>query len=87
MTAPLRVALVAPSLRILGGQAVQADLLLRAWENDSEVAARLVPINPVPPRALAPLARIKFLRTILTQLLYWPMLLRELRRSDVVHAF
>jgi len=87
MNAPLRVALVAPSLRILGGQAVQADLLLRAWENDSEVAARLVPINPVPPRALAPLARIKFLRTILTQLLYWPMLLRELRRSDVVHAF
>jgi L-malate glycosyltransferase len=87
MNAPLRVAVVAPSLRILGGQAVQADLLLRAWENDPDVAARLVPINPVPPRALAPLLRIKFLRTILTQLLYWPMLFRELRRSDVVHAF
>ncbi|MFL5615337.1 MAG: glycosyltransferase family 4 protein [Gemmatimonadaceae bacterium] len=87
MNAPLHVALVAPSLRILGGQAVQADLLLRAWENDPDVAARLVPINPVPPRALAPLVRIKFLRTILTQLLYWPMLFRELRRADVVHAF
>lgn len=87
MNAPLQVAVVAPSLRILGGQAVQADLLLRAWENDPDVAARLVPINPVPPRALAPLARIKFVRTILTQLLYWPMLFRELRRCDVVHAF
>ena len=86
-SALLRVAIVAPSLRVLGGQAVQADLLLRAWERDPEVAVRLVPIDPEPPRALRPLARIKFVRTILTQLMYWPMLLRELRRVDVVHAF
>src|SRR2546423_14424261 len=86
-TAPLRVAVVAPSLRIVGGQAVQADLLLRAWDNDPDVMAWLVPINPVPPRLLEPLARIKFVRTILTQIGYWPLLLRELRRCDVVHAF
>src|SRR5258705_97574 len=36
--------MVAPSLRILGGQAVQADRLLRAWQNDPDVDAWLVPV-------------------------------------------
>jgi glycosyltransferase involved in cell wall biosynthesis len=84
---PLRVALVAPSLRILGGQAVQADQLLRAWRGDRDVEAWLVPINPTPAGPLATLTRIKYVRTMVTQLVYWPLLLRELRRADVVHAF
>lgn len=84
---PLCVALVAPSLRILGGQAVQAERLLRAWRDDAEVEAWLVPINPEPPGPFANVARIKYVRTIITQLLYWPLLLRELRRADVVHVF
>src|SRR5918999_4381435 len=84
---PLRVALVAPSLRILGGQAVQADRLLRAWRDDRDLEAWLVPINAIPPGPLAHLTRVKYVRTIITQLIYWPLLLRELRRADVVHAF
>ena len=84
---PLRVALVAPSLDILGGQAVQADRLLRAWKGDPDVRAWLVPINPRPPGPLAKLLRLKYLRTIVTQLFYWPLLLRELRHADVVHIF
>ena len=83
----LRVALVAPSLRILGGQAVQAERLLRAWEGDPEILAWLVPIDPVPAAAFERLTRIKYLRTLITQILYWPLLLRELRRADVVHVF
>jgi glycosyltransferase involved in cell wall biosynthesis len=83
----LRVALVAPSLRILGGQAVQADRLLRAWQNDDEVDAWLVPINPIPPGPVATLTRVKYARTIATELTYWPLLLRELRRADIVHVF
>lgn len=79
--------MVAPSLRILGGQAVQADRLLRSWRDDPEVDAWLVPINPVPPGPLGYLTRIKYVRTIVTQLAYWPLLLRELRRADVVHVF
>jgi len=82
----LRVAIVAPSLRILGGQAVQAQRLLDAWANDPEIDAWLVPVNPAPP-AVAPLLKIKYLRTVLTQLMYWPLLFRELRRADVVHVF
>jgi glycosyltransferase involved in cell wall biosynthesis len=57
-----------------------------AWEGDGRIKARLVPINPVP----APLAaafRVKYLRTILTQLAYWPLLIREVPRADIVHVF
>ncbi len=83
----LRVAIVAPSLRILGGQAVQAHRLVRAWEEDPDVEAWLVPVNPVPPGVLARLLDVKFVRTAITQLVYWPTLVREIRRADVVHVF
>jgi glycosyltransferase involved in cell wall biosynthesis len=72
---------------ILGGQAVQADRLLRAWRNDPDVTAWLVPINPLPPGPLRHAARVKYLRTVLTQLTYWPLLFSELRHADVVHVF
>jgi len=84
---PLRVAIVAASLRILGGQAVQAQRMLEGWTGDPEVHAWLVPINPVPVRPLDALLSVKYLRTLITQLLYWPLLVRELRRADVVHVF
>ena len=44
----LNIAIVAPSMGILGGQAVQASRLLRAWRDDPDVHAWLVPINPDP---------------------------------------
>jgi L-malate glycosyltransferase len=83
----LKVALVAPSLRILGGQAVQADRLLKAWKNDAEVDAWLVPVNPLPPRPFHFALKVKYLRTVVTELTYLPLLLRELARADVVHVF
>ncbi|HEY7499692.1 MAG TPA: glycosyltransferase family 4 protein [Vicinamibacterales bacterium] len=83
----LSIAIVAPSLSILGGQAVQARRLLDAWRGDPDVDAWLVPINPAPPAWLRAGARVKYLRTLLTQLSYWPLLMRELRRADVVHVF
>ena len=84
---PLRVAIVVASLRILGGQAVQAQRMLDGWRNDPEIEAWIVPINPVPRRPLDVLLRVKYLRTVVTQLWYWPLLIRELRRADVVHIF
>ena len=84
---PLRVAIVAASLRILGGQAVQAQRLIDGWKGDRDVQAWLVPIDPVPVRPLDVLLSVKYLRTAVTQLLYWPLLVRELRRADVVHVF
>ncbi|HSK11071.1 MAG TPA: glycosyltransferase family 4 protein [Vicinamibacterales bacterium] len=84
---PLRVAVVAPTLSILGGQAVQAQRLLDGWKGDPDVEAWLVPVNPTPPGPLACAVRVKYARTIATQATYWPSLVREIRRADVVHAF
>jgi len=83
----LKVAFVAPSLRILGGQAVQADRLLAAWRNDPDVNAWLVPVNPLPPKLLRWTLRVKYLRTVVTELTYLPLLVRELAKADVVHVF
>jgi glycosyltransferase involved in cell wall biosynthesis len=83
----LRVAIVAPTLEILGGHSVQAAALLDGWRRDADVEARLVPINPRPPAWLAWAARRRYVRTLVTQLTYWPLLWRELRQADVVHAF
>jgi L-malate glycosyltransferase len=84
---PLRVAVVVASHRIVGGHSVQARRLLEAWRTEGLVDAWIVPIDPVPPAPIDRLLRIKYVRTIVTQLWYWPLLVRELRRADVVHAF
>lgn len=84
---PLRIAIVAPSLRILGGQAVQADRLLRGWAHDPEVEAWLVPHNPRPPAGLRWATRITYVRTLVTEGVYLPLLISQLRRADVVHVF
>jgi glycosyltransferase involved in cell wall biosynthesis len=83
----LHIAVVAPSLRILGGQAIQADRLLCAWRGDPDVSAWLVPHNPLPPRVLRGALRVKYLRTIVTELTYLPLLMRKLADADVVHVF
>lgn len=83
----LRVAVVAPSLRILGGQAVQADRLIAAWRGDPDVDAWLVPVNPLPAAPIRFALKVKYLRTAVTEMTYLPLLLRELARADVVHVF
>jgi glycosyltransferase involved in cell wall biosynthesis len=83
----LRVALVVASLRILGGHAVQASRLVSSWRGDGDIDAWIVPIDPVPSAPFDRLLRIKYVRTIVTQLWYWPLLFRALRRADVVHVF
>jgi L-malate glycosyltransferase len=87
MPGKLNIAIVAPSMGILGGQAVQASRLLRSWRDDPDVHAWLVPINPVPPAGLRWMVKIKYLRTVITQIVYWPSLVRQLRHADVVHVF
>jgi glycosyltransferase involved in cell wall biosynthesis len=87
MNRPLRLAIVAASLRILGGHAVQAQRMLDGWRDDPRVDAWLVPIDPDLPWPLRRLRHIPYVRTVATQLAYWPLLVRELRRADVVHVF
>ena len=83
----IKVAFVAPSLRILGGQAVQADRLLSAWRDDADIDAWLVPVNPLPPGPLRFAQHVKYLRTVVNELTYVPLLVREIARADVVHVF
>src|SRR3954463_2921162 len=64
----VRVAIVVASLRILGGQAVQAQRLIDRWRTDREVDAWIVPIDPVPAPPFDRLTRIKYVRTLVTQL-------------------
>jgi glycosyltransferase involved in cell wall biosynthesis len=87
VTKPLHVVLIAPSLSILGGQAVQADRLMRSWAGDPDVRASFLPVNPEAPGPLRLLQRFKYVRTVVTQLTYWPGLVRRLRQADVIHVF
>jgi glycosyltransferase involved in cell wall biosynthesis len=83
----IRVAVVAPSLRYVGGQSVQADLLVRNWEDDPEVDARLVPVDPSPPYGLGWVGRVPVLRTLLREPRYILGLSRHLKSADIVHIF
>lgn len=83
----IRVALVVPSLRYVGGQAVQADLLMRNWKGDPDIEARFVPIDPRLPDGLRWVERMPFLRTIVREPVYLLTLWRELKDVDVAHIF
>jgi glycosyltransferase involved in cell wall biosynthesis len=84
---PLRVLLVAPSLDILGGQAVQAARLLARMCQDNRLKIAFQPINPRLPGLLGRLQKIKYVRTIVTSMLYIAMLLARSGRYDVIHIF
>jgi glycosyltransferase involved in cell wall biosynthesis len=83
----LRVALVAPSLAYVGGQSVQADLLLRKWRDDPEVEVQFVPVDPQFPRALSWAAKVPILRTAVRAPIYFFSLWRALKNVDITHAF
>jgi L-malate glycosyltransferase len=85
--APMRVLIVAPSLDILGGQAVQARRLLEGFSHEPSLDVSFLPINPRLPWPLRKLQAVKYLRTIVTSIVYWAMLLWRVRAYDVIHIF
>jgi len=84
---PVRVLLVAPSLDILGGQAVQADRLLRLLRQESSLEVDLLPVNPRLPGPLALLQRVMYLRTLVTFPYYCLLLALRVPRWEVLHIF
>lgn len=86
-TAPLKVCIVAPSLDILGGQAVVAQRLMRKLAEDPDIELSFVPHNPRLPGPLRLLQRVKYVRTVVTSIAYVTLLLKRLRTQDVVHVF
>ena len=80
-----KIALIAPSMEILGGQGVQAHYLQQKLSGEGHEII-FIPVNASFPWGLRWLRRIPYLRTILNQLLYLPSLL-AIRHADIVHVF
>jgi L-malate glycosyltransferase len=85
---PIDVLIAGPSLRQwLGGQEVQADLLVRSWRDAGEVRVAFVPHNPAPPHAWRWTERVPALRTLVRLPTRMLALWRGVRRAHVVHIF
>ncbi len=84
---PIRLLLVAPALRILGGQAVQANYLLQHLSREPGFEVSFVPHNPLLPGPLKLLQSIRYVRTIVTSIVYCINLLIQVPRHDIVHTF
>ena len=83
----IRVCLVAPSLSILGGQAVAAQRLLERLRAVPELEVGFLPHDPRTNALLRLLQRVKYVRTVATTIAYVASLLRKLPAYDVVHVF
>jgi glycosyltransferase involved in cell wall biosynthesis len=86
-TKRLRVLVVAPSLDILGGQAVQAARLVTRLHEVKSLDVGFLPINPRLPGPFRSLQAVKYLRTVVTSLLYLITLLARVPSYDVIHIF
>jgi glycosyltransferase involved in cell wall biosynthesis len=84
---PVRVLIVAASMDIVGGQAVQAVRLIEYLKREPQVAIEFLPVNPRLPGVLRKLQSIKYVRTVTTSLLYWIKLLATIPGFDVIHIF
>jgi len=83
----LKVAIVGPSLNYVGGQSVQADLLLRLWQNDPDVETSFIAVDPPLLPGFAWAEGVRGLRTTLREPLYFLDLWRGLRDVDIAHIF
>jgi glycosyltransferase involved in cell wall biosynthesis len=84
---PIRVLLVGPSLRKLGGQAIQARRLFDAFGTVPDLRVSFLPIDPPLPGLLGHLQKVRVVRTIVTEIAYLGSLLARIPRVDVVHVF
>jgi L-malate glycosyltransferase len=83
----VKVCLLAPSIDVLGGQSRQAERLMIGLSAEPSVELSFIPHNPRLPGPLHYLQRIKYVRTVLTTLLYWGLVVTRLWRCDVVHVY
>lgn len=82
----MRICIVASSLNIMGGQAVQADDILKRLRRDGFTVG-FVPVSPQLPGLLGKLQQIKYIRTLLTWPFYVATLLVKVPQYDVLHLF
>jgi len=82
----IRVAIVGPSMEVLGGQSIQAERLIRAFGGDNEIDLALIPNNPKL-QFFSFLQDVRLVRTIFTSFKFLWILLTKLGKFDVVHIF
>jgi glycosyltransferase involved in cell wall biosynthesis len=85
--APIRILLIAPSSKIIGGQSVQASRLLSEFGKEPSIRVDFQPIDPEVPRPLRFLLRVKYLRTLTKFCVYCSQLLWRVPRYDILHVF
>lgn len=83
----IRVLVAAPSLDILGGQSRQAIRLIEWLKKESELNVAFLPHNPRLPGFLRSMQSFKYVRTIVTSLMYWALLVARVPRYDIIHIF
>ena len=83
----VKVLIVAASMDIVGGQAVQAVRLIDHLKQEPSVHVDFLPVNPRLPGVLRKLQAIKYVRTVTTSSLYWWKLLTTIPAFDVIHIF
>jgi glycosyltransferase involved in cell wall biosynthesis len=83
---PLRLLVIAPSHDILGGQSVHAAQLVREFSKEAGLRVGFLPINPRAPGFLKVLQRVKYVRTLVTSVIYLAKLLTQIPRYDVIHV-
>ena len=83
----VRVLIVAPSLSILGGLALQAKYLMDHLRQEPSFEVSFVPHDPrlTPPFRF--LQSVRYVRTIVTSLIYLVWLALRIPRHDVIHIF
>ena len=83
----IRVLLIAPSLDILGGQAVQATRLMEVLGQVTGLQMTFFPINPRPPKPFLWIRRVPYIRTLVTFVLYTTRLAFEAPKHHILHIF
>ncbi|HMS39762.1 MAG TPA: glycosyltransferase family 4 protein [Pyrinomonadaceae bacterium] len=78
----IKIAIVAPSLRVVGGQSIQSQRLIDAFATDENVEIFSIPNNPE-----TVFESIKILRTIFTSIKFWLSLFVKIPQSKIVHIF
>lgn len=82
----INIAVVAPSMKNMGGQSIQAARLIEAFANDERFKLKLIPNNPEL-RFSGFLQKIPIVKTLVTSLKFWQLLLTEIKSCDAVHIF
>jgi glycosyltransferase involved in cell wall biosynthesis len=80
----IRVLLIAPSMRIIGGQSIQADRLRHYLGKNPEIDVSFLCFDAQLPLAIG---HMPFVRTAVRWAIYWSALFSRARRYDLLHVF